>query len=43
MESTICDNTYNLESGCGSNFLLNVIKSKDLKLDIEDTNEFQSL
>lgn len=43
MESTISDNTYNLESGCGSNFLLNVINSKDLKLDIEDTNEFQSL
>ena len=25
---------HNLESGCGSNFLLNVINSKDLRLDI---------
>ena len=43
MHSTICKNTNNPESGCGSNCLLNVINRKDLRLDVEDKNEVQSV
>lgn len=39
----MCENTNNPESGCGSIFSLKEVISQDSRLDIQDTNELQSV